>query len=188
MLELRCPPKVKLFSSRFFDLEAGPAKTLQKETRAGTLRCGDEIKTNKNRWEVISIHDVDANVEGVYGQMCKTGVAGVLVSQFRDCVAALVFKDKSNRNSNIDLPGVIKASTTGRRTESNVAAVVGDFFMAPLSYGNVHAIYKEDDKMPFLKTRARSLKTALQMNCWQRTPTQRERKTTRKKRQYRKLC
>ena len=111
-----------------------------------TLLCGPSTDHTKNRFEVISVHPVDADVQLVYDDLTAQGVQGILVAQFEQAVAALVFKD---RNKNAKLRGELRLVEAERRTVDGVAHQVQNFLAAKNGYGNVKVLQKSaQDEMP----------------------------------------
>ena len=110
------------------------------------LQCGPPIDHTKNRYEVVAEFSADANLETVYNSIAQAEVQGVLVAQFENTVAALVFK---NRNKTIKLPGTIRAVESGRRNQGGVAKQVKHFLSAKRGYGNFQLQHKGDEaEMP----------------------------------------
>ena len=92
-----------------------------------TLLCGPSVDHAKNRYEVIAVYPADADVQLVYDDLTVQGVQGVLVAQFEQAVAALVFKD---RNKNVKLRGELRLVETERRTVDGVANRAQHFLAA----------------------------------------------------------
>ena len=81
----------------------------------------------------------DASVETVYNELTLPVLRGILVAQFDNVVAALVFKD---RNKTLKLPGVSRAAEAERRSLDGVAKQAQHFLSAKCGYGNFQLHYK----------------------------------------------
>ena len=62
--------------------------------------------------------NVPAALKATYEELKQPGVRGLLVSEFDNCTAAFILKDKTKE---LQIKGVAKALESGRRTNQAVA-------------------------------------------------------------------